>query len=127
MELVGIAVGMTFSAKFTGIFIVPMLVVNSVLDLWHRRVDGTGEDKGATVRQLTMSIMVGSFIGFFCIWAIYSLHYEGQPANLSLNPCTPQYLQELTSSFVPSVMLWVAQHLVLLEAYISGLAYTNIS
>ena len=127
MALLGIAVGMTFTAKFTGLFIVPMLVVISVLDLWNRRVDGTGEDKGATVRQVTMSIMVGSFIGFFCIWAIYRFHYEARPANLSLNPVTAQYLQELTSSFVRSVMLWVSHHHLLPEAYIYGLADTKIS
>ncbi len=35
--ILGITVGMTFTAKFTGIFILPMLVLIAALDLWNRR------------------------------------------------------------------------------------------
>jgi hypothetical protein len=40
-------------------------------DLWHQRVDGTADDKTATGRQLIVSILAASLIGFFFIWAIY--------------------------------------------------------
>src|SRR5262249_15907583 len=49
------------------------------------------------------------------------------PANLSLNPLTGQYLQELTSPLSRGVMVWVSQHRLLPEAYIYGLADTKIS
>jgi hypothetical protein len=127
MAILGIAIGMTFTAKFTGIFIIPMLVLISAFDLWHQRVDGTADDKAATGRQLIVSILAASLIGFFFIWAIYRFRYEARPANLSLNPITDQFLQGLTSSFSRSVMFWVSRHHLLPEAYIYGLADTKIS
>jgi hypothetical protein len=127
MVVLGITIGMTFTAKFTGIFIIPMLVLISVLDLWKRRVDRTADDRAATGRQLIVSIVTASLIGLFCIWAIYRFRYEARPANLSLNPVTDEFLQGLTSSFSRSTMFWVSRHHLLPEAYIYGLADTKIS
>jgi hypothetical protein len=122
--ILGIAVGMTFTAKFTGIFIVPMVVLISALDLWNRR--GT-ERASERLRPLIVAILAASAIGFFFIWAIYGFRYAARPANLSLNPGMDAYLQELTSSVTRSGMAWVARHHLLPEAYIYGLADTKIS
>lgn len=127
MVILGITIGMTFTAKFTGIFIIPMLVLIAVLDLWNRRGDGSADDGAATGRQLLISIGTASLIGVFFIWAIYHFRYEARPANLSLNPVTDEYLQGLTSSFSRSTLLWVSRHHLLPEAYIYGLADTKIS
>ena len=122
--ILGIAVGMTFTAKFTGIFILPMIVLMAALDLWNRRVD---EGVKARVRPLIVSVLAASFLGFFMIWAIYGFRYAARPANLSLNPGMNEYLQQLTSPFTRSVMSWVSAHHLLPEAYIYGLADTKIS
>jgi hypothetical protein len=122
ISLLGIAVGMTFTAKFTGIFILPMIVLIAALDLWNRRVD---EGVKARVRPLIVSVLAASFLGFFIIWAIYGFRYTARPANLSLNP--GMNLQQLTSPFTRSVMSWVSAHHLLPEAYIYGLADTKIS
>ncbi|HEX4067418.1 MAG TPA: glycosyltransferase family 39 protein [Acidobacteriaceae bacterium] len=123
----GIAIGLTLTAKFSGIFIIPMVILISALDLWNRRTDGTAGDKAASWRQLLVSMIAAMLIGVVCVWAIYRFRYDARPANLSLNPATDQYLQELTSSFSRSVMFWVSRHHLLPEAYIYGLADTKIS
>jgi hypothetical protein len=118
---------MTFTAKFTGIFIIPMIVLIAMLDAWNRHVDKTAGNKTANGRQLVVAIVTASLIGFLCIWAVYRFRYEARPAGLSLNPATDEFLQGLTSPFSRSVMFWVSRHHLLPEAYIYGLADTKIS
>lgn len=125
--ILGIAIGMTFTAKFTGIFVIPMIVLIALLDAWSRHVDKTAENKTANGRQLVLAIVTASLIGFFFIWAVYRFRYEARPAGLSLNPATDEFLQGLTSPFSRSVMFWVSRHHLLPEAYIYGLADTKIS
>jgi hypothetical protein len=125
--ILGIAIGMTFTAKFTGIFIIPMIVLIAMLDAWNRHVDNTAGNKTANGRQLVVAIVTASLIGFFCIWAVYRFRYEARPASLSLNPATDEFLRGLTSPFSRSVMLWVSRYHLLPEAYIYGLADTKIS
>jgi hypothetical protein len=125
--LLGIAVGMTLTAKFTGIFVVPMMVVIWLLDLWNRRNVDNAEHKNLSGRQLTMVFAAISTIGLFFVWAIYRFRFAARPANLSLDPATNQYMQELSSPLSRSLMLWVANHHLLPEAYLYGLADTKIS
>jgi hypothetical protein len=74
-----------------------------------------------------MVVAAISTIGLFFVWAIYRFRFVARPANLSLDPATNQYMQELASPLSRSVMLWVAKHHLLPEAYLYGLADTKIS
>ncbi|ADV84967.1 phospholipid carrier-dependent glycosyltransferase [Terriglobus saanensis] len=123
----GIAVGMTLTAKFTGIFVLPMIVVVSLLDLWNRRAAHVRKHREASGPQLTMVVASISAMGLFFIWAIYRFRFAARPANLALDPVTNQYLQELSSPLSRSMLLWVANHHLLPEAYLYGLADTKIS
>jgi hypothetical protein len=123
----GVAVGMTLTAKFTGIFVVPMMVLIALLDLWNRKRTESAEQEGATSRQLTIVIAAVSAIGLFFVWAIYRFRFAARPTNLIMNPATSQYIQDLSSPLSRSVMLWVANHHLLPEAYLYGLADTKIS
>jgi hypothetical protein len=122
--ILGITVGMTFTAKFTGVFILPMIVLIAALDLWNRRANEGIKDR---VRPLIVSVLAASFLGFFMIWAIYGFRYAARPAGLSLNPGMNEYLQQLASPLTRSVMSWVSGRHLLPEGYIYGLADTKIS
>jgi hypothetical protein len=123
----GVVVGMTLTAKFTGIFVVPMMVIISLFDLWKRKYVQSTEHGGANGRQLTIVVAAISTIGLFFVWATYRFRFSARPANLSLDPGTNQYMQELSSPLSRSMMLWVAKHHLLPEAYLYGLADTKIS
>ncbi len=125
--LLGIAVGMTLAAKFTGVFVVPMIVVISLLDLWNRRKEDSANQGGATASQLTIVVAAISAIGTFFIWAIYRFRFAARPANLTLDPATNQYMQQLSSHLTRGLLLWVANRHLLPEAYLYGLADTKIS
>ena len=123
--LLGIAVGTTLTAKFTGVFVVPMIIVISVLDLWNRRK--AADQGGASLGQLTLVVAGISAIGTLFIWAIYRFRFAARPTKLTLDPATDQYLQQLSSPHIRSLLLWVANHHLLPEAYLYGLADTKIS
>ena len=125
--LLGVAVGMTLAAKFTGVFVLPMIVVISFLDLWKRRKADSANRGGATPRQLTIAVAALSAIGTFFLWAIYRFRFTARPANLTLDPATNEYLQQLSSPLTRFLLLWVANHHLLPEAYLYGLADTKIS
>jgi Dolichyl-phosphate-mannose-protein mannosyltransferase len=125
VALLGIAVGMTLAAKFTGIFVVPMIVVIWLLDLWNRRNAESAKKVGGG--QLAVIVAAVSAMGLFFVWAIYRFRFAARPANLSLDPATNQYMQELSSPLSRSLMLWAAKHHLLPEAYLYGLADTKIS
>ena len=123
----GVAVGLTLTAKFTGIFVIPMIVIIALLDLWNRGGADSPDQEGASARQIMMVVAAVSAMGLFFIWAIYRFRFAARPGNLSLDPVTEQYLQELSSPLSQPVMLFFARHHLLPEAYLYGLADTKIS
>ena len=126
MIVVGLAVGLTMTAKFTGIFILPLLCLIAVIDLWQCKRTGQSSDP-ASARQMGVALAAASVIGLGCVWAIYHFRYAARPAPLQLNPTSEQYLQKLTSPLSRSVMTTLSHLHVLPEAYIYGLADTKIS
>jgi Dolichyl-phosphate-mannose-protein mannosyltransferase len=126
MIAVGLAVGLTMTAKFTGIFILPLLCVIAVIDLWQSKRAGRSSES-ASARQMGVALAAASVIGLGCVWAIYHFRYAARPAPLQLNPTSEQYLQKLTSPLSRSVLTTLSRLHVLPEAYIYGLADTKIS
>lgn len=126
MIVVGIAVGLTMTAKFTGVFILPLLCLIAVLDVWSA-VRGSRSPESASARQMTISIALASLIGVGWVWAIYHLHYAARPAPLQLNPTATDYLQKLTTPLTRSAMMTMSRLHLLPEAYLYGLADTKIS
>ena len=96
MIMVGFAVGLAMTAKFTGVFIVPVLCLIAALDYWLSRDKATSA-RTASPRQLITAMAVASVIGIGCIWAIYHFRYAARPGTLQLNPATGDYLQKLAS------------------------------
>ena len=78
MVLLGAAVGLALTAKFTGIFIVPILVLISLLELWRRRGGLEAEEGAASARQMAVALVVASAIGYGCIWAVYWFRYAAR-------------------------------------------------
>ena len=123
---VGFAVGLAMTAKFTGVFIIPILCLIAAIDYWLSR-DQAASTKSPSPRQLITAIAVALVIGVGCIWTIYHFRYAARPVPLQLNPTSEQYLQGLTSPVARRVLTTVGKFHLLPEAYIYGLADTKIS
>jgi hypothetical protein len=126
MILVGVAVGLTMTAKFTGVFIVPILILIAAIDYWWSK-NKAESVHSPTPRQLITGISVALVIGVGCVWAIYHFRYAARPGSLQLNPTSGQYLQELHAPLSRWVLMTVSKLHLLPEAYIYGLADTKIS
>jgi Dolichyl-phosphate-mannose-protein mannosyltransferase len=122
----GLAVGLTMTAKFTGVFIVPVLCLIAAIDYWLSKRDAASS-KSPSPRQLIATIAVASVIGVGCIWTIYHFRYAARPGGLQLNPTSEQYLQDLTSPLARRALATAGKLHLLPEAYIYGLADTKIS
>ena len=126
MIAVGFAVGLTMTAKFTGVFIVPILCLIAAIDYWPSK-HAERNAGSASPRQAATAIAVALVIGVGCVWSIYHFRYAARPLNLALNPTSEQYLKSLKSPLSRVVMTTVARFHLLPEAYIYGLADTKIS
>jgi hypothetical protein len=131
---VGFAVGLTMTAKFTGVFIVPILCLIAAIDYWlskneakDKATSEAASSKSPSPRQMITAIAVALAIGVGCIWTIYHFRYAARPVPLQLNPTSEQYLQSLASPMTRGVLTTVGKLHLLPEAYIYGLADTKIS
>jgi 4-amino-4-deoxy-L-arabinose transferase-like glycosyltransferase len=126
--LVGVAVGGAMTAKFTGVLIVPILALIAAAELWRSRTGNTLTTVRPSIRQMLVTLCVAAAFGFVSIWAIYGFRYLARPVGLELNPATAAaYLQELNSPLTRKAMTFAAQHHLMPEAYLYGLADTKIS
>jgi hypothetical protein len=118
---VGLAVGLAMTAKFTGVFLVPVLCLIGVIDLWR-----SGR-KSPSPRQLITAIVASSLMGVGCVWALYHFRYAARPGALQLNPTSAEYLQKLASPVSRGALTMMSKFHLLPEAYLYGLADTKIS
>jgi hypothetical protein len=122
----GFAVGLTMTAKFTGVFIVPVLCLIAIIDYWLSKHD-PAKSSSPSPRQVAGALAIALVIGVGCVWAIYHFRFAARPAPLDLNPTSEQYLQRLTSPLTRHAMTTLNHLHLLPEAYIYGLADTKIS
>jgi len=125
MVIAGFAVALTMTAKFTGVFIVPLLCVIAVVDgrgLRRERKAGS-----ATAMQMATALAAAFAIGVGWIWAIYHFRFAARPAGLALNPANDVYLRRLEPPVSRGAILTASHFHLLPEAYIYGLADTKIS
>lgn len=126
MIALGFAVGLAMTAKFTGVFIVPILCLVAALD-YLRSKHADRSAGSASPHQTATAIAVALVIGVGCVWAIYHFRYAARPPNLALNPTSEEHLHSLESPLSQVLMTTVARFHLLPEAYIYGLADTKIS
>ena len=105
MIVVAIAVGLTMTAKFTGVFIIPLLCLIAADRFVASEGRASRIPESASARQMVVAIAVASIIGVGWVWAIYHFRYAALPApRLQLNPTSAEYLQKLTSPLSRSVV-----------------------
>ena len=127
MLLLAIAVGLGLIAKFTGVLVVPILVLIAAAETWRSRTPRSSNPTIASSSQMLVALCTATAFGLLCIWAIYGFRYQARPADLELNPSAASYLQGLNSPLSRNAMNFGARHHLLPEAYLYGLADTKIS
>jgi tetratricopeptide (TPR) repeat protein len=116
--LAGLATGLLLAAKFTGIFIFPMLLALALVEGLSSR----------SIRILTQRI--GGFVivclcAWMVLWAFYGFRYKAAPAGRELNPPLAKYLDRMYDQRDAQQLRILAHVHVLPEAYIWGLENTK--
>ncbi len=116
--IVGLSMGLAMCAKFTGIFVFPMLVLLAGVEaLLARSWAVLGRRMSACAAILICAWVV--------IWAFYGFRYSPAPAGQELSPRLAPYLVSMPSKTNAAELSVVAKLHLLPEAYIWGLANTK--
>jgi len=118
LMVAGIALGVALSAKYTGIFLVPMLLLVVVLEgVWARDWRVFWRRAGALAALGLMAWVV--------VWSFYGFRYKAAPEGKELNPALASYLAQMHDQRDARMLRGLAKVRVLPEGYIWGLENTK--
>lgn len=118
--VVGVATGLAMTAKFTGLLILPMLLLLILAELICMR------DWRRLARRM-LALIVVSAISLGVLWSFYGFRYRARPVGRDLNPPLAEYLKQLPNPQDAHHLALLARAHLLPEAYLFGLANTKIT
>lgn len=118
--LVAIASGLAMVTKFTGILVMPMLLLLAIAELL-----ATHSIKRFLKRVAELALI--AIVSLLVIWAFYGFRYQARPTGTQLNPVLSEYLKQLPNGEDARPLTTLERHHILPEAYIYGLANTKIT
>lgn len=118
LAVAGVALGVALSAKYTGIFLVPMLGLVVVLEGVMAR------DWRVLWRRLAALVVVG-LVAWVVVWGFYGFRYKAAPVGKELNPALEPYLARMHNQRDAKVLRAMAKVRVLPEGYLWGLENTK--
>ena len=116
----GLLAGLATVAKFTGVLIVPMLLLLAMAES-VRRCDR------ATLRRLLGAWVAVVLCAWMVLWAIYGFRYAPAARGLELSPALGPYLASMPQRADAAALALLARFHLLPEAYLWGLANTKIT
>jgi 4-amino-4-deoxy-L-arabinose transferase-like glycosyltransferase len=125
LVVVGVATGLAFAAKHTGVLAAPILIVLALCEVWRSRGAKGGErtiSTGSQFLRMLGALAVVAAISLTVLWGFYGFRYAARPAGLELNPASAEYLQQLSRPNEAKLLTAIAQYHLLPESYVYGLA-----
>lgn len=117
--LVGLSVGLAFSAKHTGILVLPMLLLMTLIEIIRQR-------NGKQALKLVGSFALIILIGWALLWSFYRFRYDARPNGQQLNPTLAQYVEDLKPHEKWTVNT-LARFRLLPESYLYGLTDVRLT
>jgi hypothetical protein len=119
----GIAAGLALGAKHSGLFLIPVLFVLAVIEVFA----ASSENKAGRSKwrkdalHTAVSQAVAGVIAYAILWAFYGFRYQARPGALVMVPILGEYAASTHSAFVEAVIPRLAAWRLLPEAYLFGL------
>jgi len=123
LALTGLAAGLALAAKFSAVLVLPILVLLALVEVFSR--DPQGQPRNDRLRyaiRLAGALVVIGAISFAVLWCFYGFRYAARPAGETMSPSLQEYTAQLDQPQVEKVMLFLAHHHLLPEAYLFGFA-----
>jgi len=118
LGVAGVALGLALSAKYTGIFLVPMLVLVVMAEGWMAR------DWRVLWRRVGALVAV-ALVAWLVVWSFYGFRYKAAPAGEDINPPLAKYLTQMHDQRDARLLRGLAKVKLLPEGYIWGLENTK--
>ncbi len=118
--LTGLAVGLAWAVKFTGLFWGPTLALIILIE-WLQRRDLR------LVSRRAAALGVVLLVAYSVLWGCYGFRYTARPDGMVQNPNLESYLQEYSHVANPRPLQILARTHAFPEAYIWGLVNTKLT
>ena len=118
LVVAGIALGVALSAKYTGIFLVPMLLLVVVLE-------GVMARDWRVLWRRVGALAATGLMAWVVVWGFYGFRYKAAPEGKELNPALAPYLTQMHDQRDARMLRALARVRVLPEGYIWGLENTK--
>lgn len=120
LAVVAVAAGLALVVKFTGLLAAPTLVLLAIIEA------AQAKSLRLLGRRLAALLLVG-VVAYSMLWAFYGFRYSAGPVGEPMTQPLATYLSGMPNPRQASELRFVAQHHLLPEAYIWGLANTKIT
>ena len=121
LALVGLATGLAFAAKHTGVLAAPSIALLALVE-WLRTRKSDDPKSRFSFPRAVAALVVTAVISLTILWAFYGFRYAARPAGLDLNPPSAEYIQGLSRPGEAKLLQTIAHYKLLPESYIYGLA-----
>ena len=118
LAVAGVALGVALSAKYTGIFLVPMLVLVVVCE-------GVLARDWRVFWRRVGALAVMGLVAWVVVWSFYGFRYKAAPVGKELNPPLAKYLAQMHDQHDARLLRAMAKVKVLPEGYLWGLENTK--
>ncbi len=116
--LTALLTGLTLVTKFTGVLLLPILLVLVVAEAWRER-------SRATLWRGLGGWCLVALTGWVTVWAFYGFRYAPAGAGLPISPTLATYAASIHGKGTAGLLLFLARFRVLPEAFLWGLADTK--
>ncbi len=144
LAVAGVALGLALSAKYTGIFLLPILalivLLEAALNSASRSVRRPSADSRPQVEAANQGglaqtwsvlwrraegLLAAGLIAWVVVWSFYGFRYRAAPAGKDLNPPLAEYLTQMDDQRDARILRLMAHYRLLPEGYLWGLENTT--
>jgi 4-amino-4-deoxy-L-arabinose transferase-like glycosyltransferase len=121
--IAGLATGLAFASKHTGVLLVPMLAVLVVCEMLRRQPESAAtESRSRLTLRLAMAFAATLAIAWVVLWATYGFRYAARPVGLVMHPSLEAYFHQVLKPWQITILGTLARFHILPESYLYGMA-----
>ena len=130
--LVGLATSFALVCKFTGVLVIPILLLLAFIEwtfpgLLSPWKDLIVERRSQLSRRFLSGFPILLLIAWAVVWAMYGFRFSARPGGLALNPSFADYVPHLASPVSVQILTFLHRAYLFPESWLYGLADTKIT
>lgn len=119
LAVCGVTVGLALGSKHSALFLFPILVLLSIVEVATSPAPLRGRIRLAL--KLAVCIAIIGLISTAMLWSFYGFRYQARPNGKNIIPPTAEYLKELKHPAEAAFIGFAERHHLLPESYLFGL------